>query len=73
MNKPSKPKPAPAASTPQGTIQAISNGKKATPPAQATASAPTTTSAEQAAKDAAEAAERDRKLDLVLHRFAKLL
>ena len=70
MNKAPKPNPATALSATNGPIQPLSSPKK-TPPLLT--QAPKPTKAELAAKNASEAAERDKKLDLVLHRFAKLL
>jgi len=70
MNKTPKPNPATAPVAANSAFQPLSSGKKLPPlPNQA----PKPTKAELAAKSASEAAERDKKLDLVLHRFAKLL
>jgi hypothetical protein len=70
MNKTPKFNPATAPGATKGQFQPLLSGKKAPP---LLAQAPKPTKAELAAKSASEAAERDKKLDLVLHRFAKLL
>ena len=70
MNKTPKPNPATAPSAATGSFQRLLSVKK-TPPLLA--KAPKPTKAGLAAKRASEAAEQDQKLDLVLHRFAKLL
>jgi len=70
MNKTPKPNPATAPCATNGATPPLLAGKKVPPLLTQT---PKPTKAELAAKTAFEAAERDKKLDLVLHRFAKLL
>ena len=70
MNKTSKTNSASAPGAANAAFHPLLGVKKAPP-----LLAPATKSprSEVAEKNAAEAAERDKKLDLVLHRFAKLL
>lgn len=70
MNKAPKLDLASAPAAAKGPFQALSGTKKSQ---SLPAPAPKPTKAELAAKSATENAERDKKLDLVLHRFAKLL
>ena len=70
MNKTPKPNSATVPRATKGSFQPLLSGKK-TPPLLA--QSPNPTKAELAPKSASEAADRDKKLDLVLHRFAKLL
>ena len=73
MNKIPKTNLAQARSKELSAIQPLSAGKKPPVPPPVPARVLRPTEAALAAKGATEAAERDRKLDLILHRFAKLL
>ena len=70
MNKTPKPNPAPAPGAADAAFQPLSGGKKS-PRLPAHAAKPAKPGL--SAKGSIEAAERDKKLDLILHRFAKLL
>ena len=70
MNKKPKPNPATAHSAAKPPFQPPSSAKNASAiPAQH----PKPPNTGLAAQSASETAERDKKLDLILHRFAKLL
>jgi hypothetical protein len=73
MHKIPKPNRSQAPSADSSATHSVLSGKKPPSPPPVLTRVLKPTAAERAAKGTIEAAERDRKLDLIFHRFAQLL